>query len=64
MLLIVLAIITTNLNNNAVHSYMLFASMLASPSYNNSRCVYIYIFICLYFSCPPYCVYRFKYLRK
>ena len=24
----------------------------------------VYIFICLYFSCPPYCGYRFKYLRK
>ena len=24
----------------------------------------VYIFICLYFSCPSYCGYRFKYLRK
>ena len=29
------------------------------PKYSN-----IYIFICFYLSCPPYCGYPFKYLRK
>ena len=29
------------------------------PKYTN-----IYNFICLYFSCPPYCGYRFRYLKK
>ena len=38
--------------------------LLTSPSYNNSRCVYIYMFQSLHFSCPHKHVYNRKKLAR